>query len=200
MHTWLFPRFSVIERHNELAFRPYPDKPSWAPDGVFELKYGTVAGVEPDEKKVILHNGESIGFEYLVLATGSAGRYPAGSDGKSKKEIVEMFQKQQKEIRSANRILVVGGGQVGVEVALDIKTEFADKEVLLVHSRDRLAHGYVAAVHDKCMQSCADVGVKVILNERPQVTSSDAKQIKLSTGEILKCDLMVCQSFLTQTG
>ena len=41
-------------------------------------------------------------------------------------------------MKGASSVLVVGGGSLGVEIAGEVLTDFPDKKVTLVHSRERL--------------------------------------------------------------
>jgi NADH dehydrogenase FAD-containing subunit len=41
-------------------------------------------------------------------------------------------------LKGATNVLVVGGGTLGVELAGEVLTDYPDKKVTLVHSRDRL--------------------------------------------------------------
>lgn len=53
--------------------------------------------------------------------------------GASEYELLHYFQ-----IENSQRIAVIGGGPVGVEIAAEIATDFPGKEVIIVHSRDKL--------------------------------------------------------------
>lgn len=194
-HTWLFPRISVITRHSELAYIPYPGKAQgMVPEGVWMFKEGQVTAVEPDKKRIVLEDGESIDFEYLVLATGLPGRYPTGIDHMQREEGLAYFRRLQGQVKEASSLVIVGGGPVGIEIALDVKSEYPSKAVILVHSRDRLANKYGLGLHDVCLKALNEAGVKVILNERIKRESEDSTQVKLSTGEVVAGDMVVSGS------
>lgn len=44
----------------------------------------------------------------------------------------------QETIRQSQSVAVVGGGAVGVQLSSDIKDFYPDKDVTLIHSRERL--------------------------------------------------------------
>jgi NADH dehydrogenase FAD-containing subunit len=69
----------------------------------------------------------------------------------------------------AGKIAVVGGGAVGVQLAADIKSFYNKKEVVLVHSRERLlpTFGNGNALHEYIFEKLRTLRVKVILGERP---------------------------------
>ena len=188
-HTWLFPRLSVIDRYHELAFMPCPDKLAGVPQGIFQRIQGRVIAIQ--DKSVILDDGRETAFEYLVMATGLPGRYPSGIDGLQKDESLAHFNKLTENVRNAQRIIIIGGGPVGIEIALDIKSEYSEKEVTLIHSRTQLARKYNRTVHNKCMAALDKSHVEVILGERVQQQDSSETQVVLSNGNTLDCDFLV---------
>jgi NADH dehydrogenase FAD-containing subunit len=51
---------------------------------------------------------------------------------------VEYFKTDQKGVKAARSIVVIGGGAVGVRMATDINEVYPDKEVMMVSSRVNL--------------------------------------------------------------
>jgi apoptosis-inducing factor 2 len=90
-------------------------------NGAVKVVIGTVATVVPDAadaKKgghVVLENGDTIGYEVLVLATGSTWQGPASLPD-TKEGIHEHLEAWRQKIESAKSVLVVGGGAVGIGV------------------------------------------------------------------------------------
>jgi len=80
---------------------------------------------------------EPIEFDYCIICTGSDYAY-----GKSSVPTIEgrtaEVQATFAALKGASSVLVVGGGSLGVEIAGEVLTDFPDKKVTLVHSRDRL--------------------------------------------------------------
>lgn len=72
-------------------------------------------------------------------------------------------------IKSANNILIVGGGPVGMEIAGEISTDCPEKKVTLVHAGDALMPGPTSdKFKAKCLSSLQQRKVEVILGERVQ--------------------------------
>ena len=75
------------------------------------------------------------------------------------------MRRERANLEAAARVLVVGGGVVGTELAADIKFELPEKEVVLAQGNAQLlpriagAHAHVAPYLEK-------LGVQVHLNER----------------------------------
>ncbi|XP_032850457.1 ferroptosis suppressor protein 1 isoform X3 [Tyto alba] len=71
------------------------------------------------------------------------------------------------EIEKSERILVVGGGAAGVEMAAEIKTEYPAKEVTLIHSKIALADPELLdSVRQEVKEILLRKGVRLLLSER----------------------------------
>ncbi|RLV97668.1 hypothetical protein DV515_00011539 [Chloebia gouldiae] len=104
------------------------------------FRQGKVVAIDPGRQQVVLSDGEELHYSHLILATGSDGPFP----GKFNQVIdmesaIQVYEDMVKEIEKSQRILVVGGGAAGVEMAAEIKTEYPDKEIILIHSKNALA-------------------------------------------------------------
>lgn len=124
-----------------------------------------VTEVTPD--KVILDNGEIIEFDYLILATGSSYSFPGKMSSNdvqgSKKSILRLNEK----INAAERVLIVGGGPVGVEFAGEIISKYPQKKITLVHTGIRLiGKPFNPKLGQKLLNTLREMGVQVILEER----------------------------------
>ncbi|EEY55253.1 pyridine nucleotide-disulfide oxidoreductase, putative [Phytophthora infestans T30-4] len=112
----------------------------------------------------------SLHFDNLVLAMGSTYTAPIKQDihDYARSDHESKLQDVRSHIETANRILVVGGGAVGCEVAAEIKSKYPNKSVMLLEANARLISG--SNLRDKfyvkLSASLADLGVKVILGER----------------------------------
>lgn len=189
--TWNFPRATSISGHAEKAFIPYPKTAASSPEGVYKFVRGTVVSIELD--KVILEDGSDIDYEYLVVATGSHNRYPSKLTALDKVGAVDYFLDQQERIKQAQNIIVVGGGAAGMEIASDTKSKYPEKNITLVHSRDRLLNTFGPLLHTEAMAALNRLGVKVLLNERvvAGMDVEDPKEITLKSGTVLQCDTLV---------
>ncbi|NWW90824.1 AIFM2 factor, partial [Rhynochetos jubatus] len=132
------------------------------------FRQGKVVAIDPERQRVLLSNGEELQYSHLILATGSDGPFP----GKFNKVIdmgsaIQTYEDMVKEIEKSKRILVVGGGAAGVEMAAEIKTEYPAKEVTLIHSKPALAD---AELLDSVRQEVKEIllrkGVRLLLSER----------------------------------
>ncbi|XP_072881674.1 ferroptosis suppressor protein 1-like isoform X2 [Hemitrygon akajei] len=104
------------------------------------FKQGCVINIDLENQEVILESREAVQFSHLILGTGSSGPFPGKfSDPVPMEEAIQMYEDFVAKIRTAPRIAVVGGGSAGVEMAAELKTDYPDKEVTLIHSKIPLA-------------------------------------------------------------
>jgi len=122
-----------------------------------------------NDKEAKLSNGESIGFNQAIIASGS--RYPTLPLAKSSSafDFAERNQeilKEHQSLASANSVLVIGGGTVGVEFAGEIASAFPNKEITLAHATDMLLDNAKPKAQRKALEQLTANGVTVKFNRR----------------------------------
>jgi NADH dehydrogenase FAD-containing subunit len=128
--------------HNVASLRALAD-PSWLPR--IYLPYdrllasgrviqGRAAKVEAG--RVTLASGEEIQADYIVLATGSDYPFPAKSDTDSTGAAHGKVRAAHAALAAAQRVLLVGAGPVGIELAGEIKAAWPGKHVTLLDVAD----------------------------------------------------------------
>jgi NADH dehydrogenase FAD-containing subunit len=124
--------------HNVAALRALTD-PAWLPRVYYRydhlLDRGRVvrdraAKVEPG--RVTLGSGEQLDADYLVLATGSAYPFPAKNDALTLAAAHDRVRAAHAALAGAGRVLLLGAGAVGIELAGEIATAWPDKEITLL--------------------------------------------------------------------
>ncbi|XP_078386960.1 ferroptosis suppressor protein 1-like [Cetorhinus maximus] len=104
------------------------------------FKQGKVINIDLEKQDVILESGEIVHFSHLILATGSSGPFPGKfTEPVTMEDAIQIYEDLVKKVREAGRVVVIGGGSAGVEMAAEIKTDYPDKEVTLIHSKIALA-------------------------------------------------------------
>ncbi|KAM4667770.1 LOW QUALITY PROTEIN: ferroptosis suppressor protein 1 [Amazona ochrocephala] len=131
------------------------------------FRQGKVVGIDPERQQVLLSDGEEL-HSHLILATGSDGPFPGKFNKVTDMEsAIQTYEDMVKEIEKSECILVVGGGAAGVEMAAEIKTEYPDKEVTLIHSKTALADvELLASVRQEVKSILLRKGVHLLLGER----------------------------------
>ncbi|CAI6334448.1 unnamed protein product [Periconia digitata] len=184
-----FPRYSVLPGYEKGAFIPY--------HGILgsATRRGSLLRVQAEASRVtanqvLLANGETITYEYLVVATGSRQDPPAKMVSLDREGACEELRSVQSSIAQARRLAVLGSGAVGVEIAADIKTYFPGKDVQLFTSRDVIMPSFGAKIQNHVAGILEKLGVVVRYNARPQALP-DQKTIKFQDGSTEEYDVVL---------
>lgn len=139
------------------------------------------------ETEVLTADDFSFPYDYLVIATGHRDPVP-----KTRMERLEEYVAENEKIKSAQSVLIVGGGPTGVELAGEISADFPEKHVTLVHSGSRLLEFIGPKASDKTLQWLTSKRVDVKLEQRVDlnsVTDSNGSKIYHTTaGESIRAD------------
>src|SRR4029453_14461434 len=122
---------TLVERrdtfvHNIGALRALV-KPSWAPRIFLPydrlLANGTVihdVAVRADARGVELGSGQRLSPAFLVLAPCSPSHFPAKTDPPKAGDSVDRYRRTHAALERASRVMLVGAGAVGLELAGEI--------------------------------------------------------------------------------
>jgi len=108
-------------------------------DVAFELGV-RVAAVDPARGRVTLTDGHEIGYGTLVFATGTSARMPP-IPGLTEAVVhvvrrIEDIARLRPALDDARRVVIVGGGYIGLEVAAVVRGE--GRDVLVLEALDRV--------------------------------------------------------------
>jgi NADH dehydrogenase FAD-containing subunit len=179
--------------HNAAALRAVV-RPDWLPQMFLPydklLQRGRVVhdratGVAPGE--ITLASGDRITADYIVLATGSRYPFPAKSDQLDTSSAQEHYLRVHKELAAAERILLVGAGPVGLELAGEIRAEWPGKQIILVDPAERLLPGFSAELRAEIERQLAGLDIQVRLSTRlaadPAVEPGRAQTFTVATAD-----------------
>lgn len=129
---------------------------------------GRVVQINAEAKTVVLEGGREIQFTHLILCTGTDGEFPGKFNKVASIETaIQAYDDFAKQIRAADSVLVIGGGSTGVEMAAEIKTEYPEKRVVLIHSRTALADpGLLPSVRQEAKQVLVEKEVELLLGHK----------------------------------
>jgi NADH dehydrogenase FAD-containing subunit len=159
-------------------------------------------------RRVTLGSGQQLEPDYLILATGSSYPFPAKSDEPDTETAQAQFRDAHQELRSAQRVLLVGAGPTGLELAGEIKASFPDKQVTIVDvAPDILPGRFDQALRDELRGQLDKLGVELKLgsplNALPDVAPATAAPISVTTaaGDEVTADIWYrCFGVGLQTG
>ncbi len=159
---------------------------------------GEVTAIDTEGKNVTLADGMKIGFQKLVLATGSTPVLPKWLKGGEKNNVYVVpkdrvyLDEMKEKLSGCKRVVVIGAGFIGVEFS----DEFVKSghEVTLVEKLPNiLAMAFDAELSDKIAALLIERGVKIITGVGVSEILGDTKveSVKLENGEVLGADAVV---------
>ena len=173
--------------HNVAALRALVD-PAWLPRIYLPygglLSHGRVVqdrAAKVDAGRVTLASGEELPADYIVLATGSSYPFPAKSDVDGTADAHEKTRGTHAALAAAARVLLVGAGAVGIELAGEIKAVWPSKQVTLVDVADDVLGGpFRPELKAELRRQLAELGVQVLLGS-PLVAAPPTEPGELRT-------------------
>jgi len=208
IHRFVLPRYSVYPSHEHKAFIPYcqllhnnqldanaHQHPSHCESRVIQAKALRITNGYIDLDRSVKGFGTRVPYNYLVYALGAKlpGFLSEVVDS-NKGASTSWIKSLQRKIDNAKKIVVVGGGALGIQYASDIKERFPEKDVKLIHSRDRFLPLYDPKMHDLIYEKLAAIGVQMYFNARvtSSLTVSEGEHtVTTSQGDKFQCDLQL---------
>ncbi|KAF9778269.1 hypothetical protein BJ322DRAFT_1094226 [Thelephora terrestris] len=199
-HVWLPAAARMVvtsdEKFAETAVFPFDrvfakDKGTVRQDKVVSIKTGK--GEEAGELE--LASGETLQYRALVLATGSKWSGPIDLPD-SEADFRKCVTQWREKIRAAPDIVIVGGGAVGVELSGEIRDEYPEKHITLVHGQDNLLNDtYPAKYRNRVKAGVAARNIDLMLGEFvTEFPPSGSGELVLRSGERLNAGLVVITS------
>jgi NADH dehydrogenase FAD-containing subunit len=186
---------TATDKLDETALIPY-DKLFLNGNGTFKqgkVESISLEGYEKDEGGVLLlEGGEKVEFHILVLATGSTWPGPT-TFPETQEGVKEHINARREDVKNAKNIVLIGGGAVGVETAGELKTEFPDKKVTIVHGGSQLVNDTYSVKYRKTLEKrCTKIGIELVLGETVEdIPASNGPEVKTKSGKTIPADLVL---------
>jgi len=162
-----------------------------------ELLLAEATGIDR-EARVLHTTGEDVGYERLIIATGSRPAMPPipGFDLDGVYAVVkevEYLSELQKRLETAEDVVIIGGGFIGIEFADEIN-KAGGKNITVV---EILSH-CLALAYDE--EFCAEMesvlesrGIDICTSHRVEKIAGNGKveKVVLSDGEEIKADVVI---------
>ncbi len=128
-------------------------------------------------RSVRVDTGEDVRFDHLVVATGANYRSALVKplEGESP-ERSEHYRTLNVQVVAARRILIIGAGPIGVEIAGELSQEFPEKNVTLIERESRILPGTSKRLSAWAAAMLAGRGVSLIVSDElvsPAAPESD---------------------------
>lgn len=171
----------------------------WYEERRIRLHLGAAAtAIDRAGKRLALGNGNVLGYDALLLATGArARRLPAAMGGELPNvRVMRTLADAQwlmREMTAGRRLVVIGGGYVGLEAAAEAAKKGLD--VTVVEAAERILKRVACAETADALRTLhAAHGVRILENTRPQrfvERQGHACAVRLDDGRELPLDLTV---------
>src|SRR3979411_614187 len=156
--------------HNIAALRALVD-PSWLPRIFLPYDWLLSNGRVVRDRAVVVAPprvgvawGQEIFADYVVLATGSRYPFPAKTDLVDAHHAKEQVRQTHRALEQADRVLLVGAGPVGVELAGEIRHVWPEKSIVLLGAADEVLGGpYMPELKAELRRQLVEARVELIL-------------------------------------
>jgi assimilatory nitrate reductase electron transfer subunit len=192
------PAYNRVLLSSVLAGSLSPDAirlhdPAWAAARGIDVRVGTrVTGIDREARVVTTDGGDAVGYDVLVLATGSAPWLPpiAGLHGADGVVPFRTVADCEAITASTGRVVVLGGGLLGLEAARGLAGR--GRVVTVVHPGGHLMERQLDAGAGRVLgRTLSGLGVTVRLGVLATRYDPEARGLELDDGVFLPADLVV---------
>ncbi|KAK1228414.1 hypothetical protein PQX77_008551 [Marasmius sp. AFHP31] len=156
---------------------------------------GEVVAIDASARELQLKNGEKVGYDVLVLASGNKWEGPLAFPHEAK-EVDAFIDQKRKDFADAKSVLLVGGGAVGIELSGEIRDVWPDKEITIIH-RDKLLlnDAYPTKIRKGIQKQLEARNINVVLeNSVPEDLAAGAANgvpVPTKNGQTFRPDLII---------
>lgn len=174
----------------------YLNQTDWYDSNLFNLRLKVkVIAIKPDEKKILLDNGELCQYDSLLIATGSQPKVLKIPGATGKKiftlRTIEDSMAIKEIARKYKNAVVIGGGLLGLEVAMALARINVDATVIEYNNR-LLPDLFDEECSTLIFEKLKNMNLKFIMglgvNEIKDINNK--KEITLDNGQALEADFI----------
>ncbi len=167
--------------------------------GITWLKNKEAVHIDTEKQTVLLDDGTELNFDRLLIATGAHSVIPPIVNLREAKNVFGLrnlsdARQIRKFAQTADRILILGSGLVGMDAAYAFLEQ--KKEVTVLELADRILPKQLDEKAGKAYQNLFEQhGCKFILDRKVVLTTmpenDKINSVMLDDGTILECDIIV---------
>lgn len=122
---------------------------------------GTVSKVEGNT--VYMFGQEPLEADYIVFATGSTYPFPAKHTTNHVSVAKARIDQLHENLRDAEKVLLIGGGTVGLEFAGELSNSYPDLKIIIVEKEDKIlpTSGYTDEFRQMIHEQVEQIGVEI---------------------------------------
>lgn len=170
-----------------------------SPDSVFisplrsdlTVRTGTRAvGLDADRKRVLLAGGEELGYDGLIIATGARARRLTRDPGELVVRDLDDAIALRERLLTNRRMVVVGGGFLGMEVASTARK--LGLAVTVLDAAPHLVRQFGPLLADLMCSAAIDAGVRLIrCPEGAKLAGEPVGAVRTGDGRLFEADVVV---------
>ncbi|QQE75296.1 NAD(P)/FAD-dependent oxidoreductase [Brevibacillus composti] len=132
------------------------------------IKYGEVSGVDLDERLVHFAGGDSLSYDWLVLALGCEDRYhdiPGAQEFTNSIQTMSATRNTYAAINNLNpyqTVTIVGGGLSGVELASELRESRPDLNIRIVDRGESILSPFPKKLQEYASQWFVEHDVQLV--------------------------------------
>lgn len=178
-----------------------PIKDGFAKYSNFEFIQAYARSVDPATREITIEhvtgekNSTSIHYDTLIIATGASSKSPLWSPAVPKEQTEAALGEFRDKLKSAQRIVIAGGGAVGVETAGELGFDHGKKKDILLYSgTTNLLNRVRSDVGQRAQKYLQQMGVTIVHNIKIVSSGSDSEGkevLHLSDGSQTTADLFI---------
>ncbi len=185
----------ILSDIEKLNFFIKPD--AWYQENAIKMTLGVnVSAIDAAGKKLSLSNGETRIYDKLIFATGAASAVPAikGSNlpGVFVIRTLADVARVQKALKSTSKIVILGGGILGLEAAWELKK--AKKEVTVVDRSSIIMNRQLDANGSEILEKAIkNSGIVFVHNATIEAIVGDSKVtgVAIAGENLLDADMVI---------
>ena len=163
-----------------------------------EVMVDEAVKIDRIKKIVTTKNGQNLSYEKLILATGSNPITPP-IEGMDKKGVYAIYKDLDylknliEDVKKVERVVILGGGFIGVELADEIAKIKGIKVSLIEMMPSLLPNSFDPEFASNAKQVLEKAGVAVLTDTKVEAILGDGKveKVRLSSGEEIKVDKVI---------
>lgn len=168
--------------------RPIATAEAYGAAGIDLVRGCRVTGIDRSRRRVLLADGGDLAYDKLLLATGARARTLPGAEAARTLRTLDDAEAIMTAIGGGRRLVIVGGGFIGLELAATARGLGA--EVTVVEAAERLmARAVPAPIAAVAEARHRDAGVALILGTA--VRDVAAHRVTLHDGHVLEGDAVI---------
>lgn len=149
-------------------------------------------------EKDVFVGTKKIPYDYLFVCSGSRYNAPIKEKNIVLPNRASELRKAHQELEKAKTVLIVGGGVVGVELAAEIVDFYPEKDVIIVHAKEKLLERSPQKAQEYAENFLRERKVEIYYHERME--KQDGTLFFTNTGRKIHADLcFLCTGIVANT-